>query len=298
MRTGRRELLAACLAAALAAAVSCSDRDQAPEGSGFIEALEVTVSSGIAGQVRSVRFDEGTLVAAGDTIAAIDTVAAALRLEQALSARDAAQRRVAIGEIGLEQAAYNRDLAGKEYERIRALLASGSANQQRYDQLETAHKQARLAERQAAAALESARAELGRAEADVRLLAKQMDDCFTRAPISGVVTTRFIRAGEWVGLGRPIAEIASLDTVWVKIYVPAGDLTRITLGGRAAVDPEDGRGRTLDGTVTWTSDQAEFTPKNVQTKEARADLVYAVKVAIANPDRVLKIGMPVSVKLR
>lgn len=298
MDSRSRRVLAAAAALVLAGVASCSDREGAPAGSGFIEAVEITVSSEIAGQARSVRLDEGSRVAAGDTIAEIDTVSTALRLQQALSGKDAAEKRVRIASINVEQATYNRDLARKEYDRAKALIASGSTNQQQFDQSETAYKQAVLAEKQAAASVESARADLVRAESDVRLINKQMEYCFPRAPMSGVVTTRLIRAGEWVGVGKPIVKIASLDTVWVKIYVPAGDLTRIRMGGQAAVDPEDGRGRTLDGTVTWISSEAEFTPKNVQSKEARADLVYAVKVTIANPDGALKIGMPVAVKMR
>jgi HlyD family secretion protein len=298
MNNSSRRILAAAAALVLAGVGSCSDREGAPGGSGFIEAVEITVSSEIAGQARAVRLDEGSRVAAGDTIAEIDTVSTALRLQQALSGKDAAEKRARIASIDVEQATYSRDLARKEYDRAEALIASGSTNQQQLDQVETAYKQAVLAGKQAAAAVESARADLVRAESDVKLLNKQMEDCFPRATMSGVVTTRFIRAGEWVGVGKPIVKIASLDTVWVKIYVPAGDLTRIRIGGQAAVDPEDGRGRTLDGTVTWISDEAEFTPKNVQTKEARADLVYAVKVTIANPDGALKIGMPVAVKMR
>ena len=294
MRRSHLTVLLACLAAI----ASCSDRAGAPAGSGFIEAVEITVSAEIAGQARAVRLDEGSRVAAGDTIAEIDTVATALRLGQALSGKDAAEKRSRIASIGVEQATYNLDLARKEYDRVKALIASGSTNQQRFDQVETAYKQAVLAEKQAAASVESAQADLARAESDVRLLTRQLQDCFPRAPMAGVVTTRFIRAGEWVGVGKPIVKIASLDTVWVKIYVPAGDLTRIKIGGQATVDPEDGRGRTLDGTVTWISDEAEFTPKNVQTKEARADLVYAVKVTIANPDGALKLGMPVAVTMR
>ena len=83
----------------------------------------------------------------------------------------------------------------------------------------------------------------------------------------------------------------------MKIYVPPRDLTQIKLGGKADVNPEDGRTQPLTGIVTWIADEAEFTPKNVQTKEARADLVYAVKVTIPNPDGELKVGMPVMVTI-
>jgi HlyD family secretion protein len=296
-----RRTLILCLTAtvSLTLMVESCGRDKAvPGGSGFIEATETTISAEIAGQIKSLRFDEGQAVSTGDTIAVIDTLSTALRLGQAESGLEAAGKRVTIAAIAIEQAAYNADLAGKDYERAKALVSSGSVDQQHFDQVETAYKQAVLGRRQAEAALESARADLAKSESDVKLLHKQLSDCFPRASAPGVVTTRFVRAGEWIGTGQPIVKVASLDTVWVKVYLPAGDLTRIKLGDEAVVDPEDGRSKPLGGSVTWISDQAEFTPKNVQTREARADLVYAVKVTIPNRDGVLKIGMPVSVAIR
>lgn len=283
--------------AGLLALGSCSRETPAAGGSGFIEATQATVSSEVAGQIRAMRVDEGSVVALGDTLAEIDTLSTMLRLRQAQSGREAADKRVKIAAISVEQASYNTELARKEFDRAKALLESGSANQQRYDQVETEYRQATLARRQADAAHESAQADLARAEADVSLLQKQLGDCFPASPLSGIVVTRFVRAGEWVSVGKSLLRIARLDTVWVKVYVPASDLTRVGAGRRAIVDPEDGSGRTLTGTVSWIADEAEFTPKNVQTKAARADLVYAVKVTIPNAAGLLKIGMPVSVRI-
>jgi HlyD family secretion protein len=289
--------LAAALAGAFFAGGSCSKKQSAPSGSGFIEATETVVSSQATGTIKVLRTDEGLSVTAGDTIAEIDTVTPMLRLRQARSARDAAEKRVNVASIAIEQADYNADLAGKTFERTKALLADGSANRQHYDQDETAYKQAVLSRRQAEAAFESARADLAKSESDVMLYERQFSYCFPVAPVSGEVATKYVDPGEWTTSGKSLFRIAWLDSVWVKIYVPAGDLARIKLGGRATVNPEDGSGRIFDGTIIWISDQAEFTPKNVQTKEARADLVYAVKVSIRNPEAVLKIGMPVFVTL-
>jgi HlyD family secretion protein len=277
---------------------SCGREQSAPGGSGFVEATEITVSSEIAGQVGSIRFDEGRLIARGDTIAEIDTVTTVLRLGQARSARQAAGKKADIASIAVEQASYNADLAKKDFDRAKALIAASSVDQQHFDAVEMVYKQAMLSRKQAVAGLESAEADLARIQSDVKLLEKQLGDCFPKSPLKGMVTAKFVEAGEWVGMGKPLVKIASLDTVWVKVYLPAADLTRVTLGGRATVDPEDGRNQPLPGKVTWISSEAEFTPKNVETKEARADLVYAVKVTIPNPGAALKIGMPVSVKIQ
>ena len=282
----------------LAMLPSCAKEKGAPGGSGFIEATEAVLSAEIAGQVKAIRLGEGDKVARGDTVAEIDTLSTMLRLRQARAAVLAAGDRIRITSLAIEQAAYSEDLARKEYDRVSALVQSGSINQQMYDRTESVYKQAALAKRQADAAYQAAQAELTKTDSDVKLLEKQLGDCFPISPLAGVVTTKFVDVGEWIGVGKPLVKIARLDTVWVKVYVPAGDLTRIALGGAAKVDPEDGRTDELGGTVTWIADEAEFTPKNVQTKEARADLVYAVKVTIPNPGGRLKIGMPVAVRIQ
>jgi HlyD family secretion protein len=277
---------------------SCGRDSLPPGGSGFIEATEIVVSSEIAGQLKSMRFGEGDLIMKGDTIGEIDTVATMLHLRQTGAIRQAVKTNVKISSLNIEQASYNSDLARKEYDRVAALLKSGSINQQRYDQIETAYHQALLSKKQADASYQAALAELAKVESEIALLQKRLSDCFPKSPQSGVVTNKFVKAGEWIGTGKPLVKIAQLDTVWVKVYLPPEDLTRISLGGCAEIDPEDGRTKLLDGTVSWISEEAEFTPKNVQTKEARADLVYAVKIIIPNPEKTLKRGMPVSVTIK
>ena len=278
--------------------VSCGNNNLSPGGSGFIEATEVMVSSEVGGQLKDLRFDEGDQIVRGDTIGEIDTVTIMLRLRQAEAAKEMAQTKMEVSGIAIQQADFNLDLAQKEFDRISALLKSGSVNQQQYDKTETAYKQTLLTKKQADAAYQAARAELTQAEAGISLLVEQLNHCFPTSPESGTITDKFVEAGELVGIGSPLVKIAKLDTVWVKIYLPPGDLTRISLGGHALIDPENGQKQLLDGKVSWISDQAEFTPKNVQTKEARADLVYAVKITIPNPGKVLKVGMPVSVKIQ
>ena len=278
--------------------MSCGKQNQAPGGSGLIEATEIVVSSEMSGQLKSLKFDEGDPIVKGDTIAGIDTVTTMLRLHQAKATRQMAETKVRVSSINIEQISYNLDLAKKEYDRVASLLKAGAVTQQQYDQTETAYNQTILSKKQADAAYEAAVAELANAESAIALLGKQLNDCFPRSPESGVITNKFVEVGELIGIGKPLVQIAKLDTVWVKVYLPPSDLTRISLGGHAKVDPEDGRNQPLEGKVSWISDQAEFTPKNVQTKEARADLVYAVKITIPNPGKILKIGMPVSVKIQ
>jgi HlyD family secretion protein len=275
----------------------CSDDNKLPGGSGFIEATETLVSAEVTGRVTALHVKEGDRVPKGAIIAQLDTVNTRLRLDQAGATKRATEKRVKIALINIEQAKQTLILAKKEYERAQSLIKSGSVNKQLYDQAETTYQQAVLSLKQSEAAHESAWADLDKVNSDIGLLEQQFRDCFPRSPQSGFIVSKFLETGEWAAVGRPIVKIAALDTVWVKIYLPPGDLTAIRLGGRARIDPEDGRATPMEGTISWISSEAEFTPKNVQTKEARADLVYAVKITIPNADEALKIGMPVSVTI-
>jgi HlyD family secretion protein len=277
--------------------VSCGENRLLPGGSGFIEATEIVVSAEATGRLEVLFFDEGSSINKNDTIAIIDTVATGLRLKQVEAAIDAARSKVETARLSIEQSSYNLKLADKEFNRVASLIKSGSANQQQYDQTENAYHQAVLGEKQAQASLGAAKAERARLDAEKALLIKQLHDCFPTAPVGGIITDKYLDVGELAAAGKALIKIAQLDTVWVKIYLPPADLTGIKLGDKAEVDPEDGRGTPMTGTVAWISSEAEFTPKNVQTKQARADLVYAVKITIPNPEQRLKTGMPVAVRI-
>ena len=176
------------------------------------------------------------------------------------------------------------------------LLQSGTATQKQYDAVEFDHDRARIAHQTAEAGVTSLTASLEKIDADIARLQRQLADCYPAAPISGIVVEKYIDEGELLGPGKAIAKLARLDTVWVKVYLPAAAFAAVKLGETASVDTEVG-GDPLAGEVIWTSSEAEFTPKNVQTEQSRADLVYAVKVRVPNPDHTLKIGMPVYVTL-
>jgi HlyD family secretion protein len=276
---------------------SCSESEKVPGGSGLIEATEVTISAEAAGRLEKLYFDEGDKIESRDTVAVIDTTNTVLRLREAEAMLAAAEAQRDNARIRIDQALYNDSLAQKEFNRIDRLLQSGSANQQQYDQAENAARQSQLARKSAVVALESAKADIARIEAQIGLLHKQLSDCRPVSHARGTVVTKYVEEGELLAIGRPIIKVARIDSVWVKVYLPPADLTEIKLGDKAEVDPEDGKHQPLPGTVIWISSEAEFTPKNVQTKQARADLVYAVKVMVHNNEEILKIGMPVSVKI-
>ena len=274
----------------------CSRGDHPVGGSGFIEATSVVISAETAGRLEALFVDEGDKVSASTPIGVIDSTTIKLQIDRALAQRQTVTAAIDIARITIEQTTEEIDLSRKEFDRVAVLIQKGSANQQQYDQAETRLAQAHLAKKHAEATHQARRSDLVRTDAEVSLLRRQLEDCYPSSPVSGIVVNKLAEPGELLAPGKPIVEVAKIDTVWVKVYLPAHDLPVARLGQGVSIDLEDGRNEPLPGEVVWISDEAEFTPKNVQTAEARADLVYAVKVNIANPQGLLKIGMPVMVR--
>jgi len=276
--------------------VACSGNGNLRGGSGLIEANESIVSAEISGRVLERRFDEGSVLATGDTLAVIDPSRLRLEIVSAEAARRALAAQLDAAGVQVKQASTAEDFARTELERVNRLLNASTATQRQLDQAEYQHDTSVLAREAAQANARMLQAQLVKADADIARLQRSLEDCYPLAPISGTVTEKFIDAGELLSPGKALVRLSQLDTVWVKIYLSTGQFSSVQLGDAATVSTESG-GTEMPGTVVWTSSQAEFTPKNVQTEESRADLVYAVKVSIPNPDRTLKVGMPVFVTL-
>jgi HlyD family secretion protein len=278
------------------ALTGCGNNDGLTGGSGLIEAAESIISAESAGRVVQHRFDEGTSVSVGDTLVVIDPSNLELELASARAGVDVLQAQLAAARVQVRQTVTAQEFAQSEFERVERLVQSGTANQRQYDQAEFERNQASLAHESAQTQVRVLDAQLARTEADIARLERRQADCYVLSPLDGVVTEKFVEPGELLSPGKAIARIARLDTVTVKVYLTTDRFAGVKLGDRAVVSTESG-GKEYPGTVIWTSDKAEFTPKNVQTEEARADLVYAVKVSVPNPDRTLKIAMPVFVRL-
>ncbi len=276
--------------------IGCSEKAQTPGGSGMLEADESTVSSEVAGKVLTMNFDEGTPFKAGDTLLVVDTTNLRLQLAAALAGRDVASAQLETAKLQTQKASETEAFAQTERDRVARLLKSGTSTQQKLDQLDHDLAQAKLSHRTAQANVSSLQAQISKIDADINLIHQQLDDCFPTAPIPGIVTDKYIDKGELLAPGKAIAKISRLDSLWVKVYLPSGEFANVKLGDSANVNTESG-GKKYVGRVVWTSDEAEFTPKNVQTEESRANLVYAVKVRLANSDGSLKIGMPVYVTI-
>jgi HlyD family secretion protein len=144
--------------------------------------------------------------------------------------------------------------------------------------------------------LEAARARIAAADAQVAVWEKAVADATVEAPIAGTVTERIAEVGELARPGTPLVVITNLDEVWADVYVDEPVVPRLRIGQAATLFTDAG-GPGIRGTLTYISERAEFTPRNVQTAEDRSKLVYRVKVSAANPDGVLKAGMPVEAEI-
>ncbi len=315
---------AAALSLALLAAWACSGNGARDIifASGTIEAIEVNVASKVSGEVLEIAFREGARVAPGDTLAVVDHAALAIQLRQAEAGVRLAQAQLALlvkgarsedirqAESLLKQAEAALGTAEDDSRRMRELLRTGSVT---VKQAEDAEARLTVAAAQQAAAAEAlakvrrlarpeevqaAEARLAQAEAGRDLLAKAIADCTIAAPASGIVTHKAVEAGELVTPGTTVAILADLSRVHVTIYITERDLGRVRLGDAVEVRIDAFPDRPFTGRVTYISPEAEFTPKNVQTKEDRVKLVFGVKVEIDNPDGWLKPGLPADAAIR
>jgi HlyD family secretion protein len=278
------------------------------QASGTIEGTDVTIGTEVAGRVREVRVDEGARVTAGDTLVMIDDTEYQIQLRQALAnlaSFESAYRLAVEGsrreDVLQAQAAFAA--AEADYRRMKDLLASNTVTQKQYDDAYARYVAAQQTYEKLQRGLRpeeitGARVRRDYAAAQADLLKKKVRDCAVRAPSPGTVTLRAIEPGELVGIGTNVVRVTALDRVKLTIYVNEADLGRIAYGQEARVSIDTDVKRTFAGRVSYISPVAEFTPKNVQTKEERTKLVFGVKIQIDNPDGTLKPGMPADATLR
>ncbi len=288
--------------------VSCGgDTAETIEATGTMEATEVTLSALAPGPVAHVLVEEGTTVSAGDTLLRIDPTDYTLQLRQAAAMRSVADAQLSLVMKGardedIRQAEASYESALKDVKRMRELYASNSIPRKQLDDAELRYTMAQqtFGKIRSGARPEeraAARAQRDQAEAQVALLQTKVSDCSIVAPRSGTILKRFVEPGEYAAPGGALLRLADLSVMEVMIYVPEAELPRIALGQRASVLIDAFPERSYDGEVVHISQTAEFTPKNIQTKDERTKLVFGVKIMVPNPDGTLKAGIPADVVL-
>ena len=286
------------------------------EESGTIEVETAVISSKVTGEVVSILKDEGASVNIGDTLAIIDHKVLALQLKQALAKEKMASAGLALLLKGsrnedkrqafenLNQAKANFNQAEQDYQRFEKLLAEKSITQQQFDQVQTrfviAEAQLKTAEAQyqkirniaRAEEVQQAEASLEMAEAQTELIKLQIEDSYIIASKDGQIADCFVATGELVTPKSAIYKIANTQFAELKIYISEKNLGKVKVGQQADVTTDSYKDKSYSGKIIFISHEAEFTPKNIQTKDERTKLVFAVKIKIPNPDFELKTGMP------
>jgi HlyD family secretion protein len=304
-----------------------------PRATGYVEATDVRVAPEVGGRVLEIGFREGDRIATGAMLAKIDTreteiairratadrrqMDAQLRLLQAGSRQEdirqgASQVRSAQADVRAAEAELTAATA--DVERFESLLRANAGSVKQRDDAVTrrdvAAARQRAAQDHAQAAadnlarlragsrpqeIEAARARVAAADAQIASLEKNLADAVLKSPVAGIVTSKLIDPGEMIAPKVPVVVITDLDHAWANVYVDEPVVPLLKIGQPAVLITD--AGQRLDGTITFISPKAEFTPRNVQTAEERSKLVYRIKVTADNHNGVLKPGMPVEAEL-
>jgi HlyD family secretion protein len=297
---------------------SCGNNNQQKliEASGTIESTNVIVSSKTSGEILTFNFNEGVQVNAGDTILIIDHELLDIQLQQSMAAKDAAEAQMKLmlsgarkedvnqAEQNLNQAKVNFETAERDKIRFKNLYDSRSITQKQYEDAiatydlmnaqyisaqENYNKVKKIFRQEE---IDQAKANLNKATAGVELLKKNIRDSYVISPIKGFIVKTFVERGESVSPMSSLFKVSDLDEVELVVYVSEEELGYVKLGQKADVTIDTYKDKSYEGKVTYISSEAEFTPKNIQTKEERTKLVFAVKITIPNKDYDLKSGMP------
>lgn len=281
---------------ALLLLISCGNSEKAYDATGTFEATETTVSAEQNGVLLTFDISEGDSITAGQEVALVDTTQLWLKKQQLLATKDVyhgqkpdMQKQIAATRRQLEK-------ARSEQQRYQELVDDGAAPSKMLDdaksQVEVLQRQLDAQMSTIAHQLSTLDAQLATVDIQVDQLNDQLSKCHVVAPVSGTVLEKYAERGEVVAAGKPLFTIADTGNMFLRAYVTSAQLQHISVGQPATVFADYGGNRKKEyaGKVVWISSRSEFTPKTIVTDDERADLVYAVKIAIKN-DGFAKIGM-------
>ena len=295
--------------------ISCNKKEKNFDATGIFEATEITVSAQASGEVQQLDITEGQSLDSGARVGQIDVY----QLVQKQNELEAAKQQIYANKAATDsrQLDLNKQLASlqqqishaqRERQRLARLVQDGAVARKLLDdindqisllqrQLEATRDQFRSTNASLADQIKGFQAQMKGVEAQQRQLERQIQNATIVAPKSGVMLEQLVKAGEFVGVGKPLFKLAQMDHLYLRAYVTSAQLKSVMLGQKVKVYADYGGGQQQEygGKVTWISSRSEFTPKTIVTDDERADLVYAVKIAIKNDGRV-KIGMYGEVK--
>lgn len=275
---------------------ACNSGDKEYDATGTFEATETTVAAEQAGTLLTFSLEEGDNIEAGTEVGLIDTTQLWLKISQTEASKAVYQSQKPDQEKQIAATRQQLAKARTEQQRYKELVADGAAPSK---MLDDASSQVLVLQRQLDAqvsALQTSTNALSRqmdaADVQVRQLRDQLLKCHIKSPVSGTVLEKYVERGEYVTPGKPLFKIGDVRHMYLRAYITSAQLKNVKTGQKVKVFADYGGGQKKEyvGTVTWISSRSEFTPKTILTDDERADLVYAVKIAVRN-DGYVKIGM-------
>jgi len=280
----------------LSGITSCKEEKKNYDASGSFEAVETLIAAEASGQLQKLNIEEGQSLDSGQVVGYIDSTQlhlSKLQLQQSkktiLSGRPQTNLQVESLKTELANAVSDRD-------RIDNLVKGGVASQKQLDdanaKISTLQARIKAQESSLEISTSSINEQGSGVDAQMREINDQLQKCVVVNPVKGTVLTKYAEQYEMAVLGKPLYKIADLSTIILRAYITGDQLQQVKTGQQVKVFTDDGKGgfNETDGVITWINDKAEFTPKTIQTKNERANLVYAIKVRVRN-NGYLKIGM-------
>jgi len=272
---------------------SCTSTNEKADAYGNFEAREIMVSAETQGRIIRLNLEEGELLKAGDQVGIIDSSTLAVKRQQLVAKKRATASK--LENIDAKVAVQKEQIKTYKIElnRIQKLLRDEAATEQQYDNIAGKFRVAKKQLRSIQTQKTSVYQELNVIDAQIQEIEENLEKCRIINPKKGTVLEKYHEPGEFTMPGKVIYKLADLSSLFLRVYITGAQLPDVKIGQEATVfiDKNEQENQELTGKVTWISSKAEFTPKIIQTKEERVDLVYAVKVKVKNDGR-LKIGMP------
>lgn len=272
------------------------------DAQGTFEATEVTLSAESNGKILHFDVNEGDVVQSGVVIGAIDSIQIFQQRKQLIAQQAALLNSRPDKEKQVAAIKQQITTANRELQRVESLLGDGAATSKQRDDIQS---QINVLQDQLSATLStldkntsSINNNATALEAQIAALDDMLSKCRIISPINGTVLVKYAQAGELATIGKPLMKVADLSQIYLRAYFTSDQLAHLNLGKEVTVTADFGADQRYDykGKVVWISSESEFTPKTIQTKDTRANLVYAVKIAVKNDGR-LKVGLAGEVKL-
>ncbi len=272
---------------------ACSGNDNKSDAYGNFEAKEVIISAETQGKIIEFNAEEGQRLEKGQIVGVIDTISLSIQKEQLLAQKQAVASKISSIKAQIAVQEEQKSILKTEKDRIEKLYTDNAATQQQFDDItgkyDILEKQIAVTKTQ----ISSVSKEIKVINSQIKLVEDHINRAIIRNPIDGVLLEKYLEENEIAIPGKALYKIAGMDDIELRVYISGSQLPNVQNGQkvRVYIDKDEETNQEYEGVVFWISDQAEFTPKIIQTKEERVNMVYAVKIRVKN-DGVIKIGMP------